>query len=125
MKMTMLVAVAAFLLTAVGEVASQAASPFVGTWKVVWQGPKRQLEADLVITESGGTWKTYRSADVDPCVGREVAVAIESSSATEMTLTLKFAEAMPGCRNSTVKLVKGENAVTGTRGKAELTLTKK
>ena len=37
----------------------QSASPFNGKWKVKWQTEKRQLEADLVIEESGGSWKTF------------------------------------------------------------------
>ena len=95
-------------------------------WKVTWGGQTRDLEAELVITESGGSWKTFATTRNDPCVGREVPIAIESSTADTATITLKFSEVINGCPDSMVRLkLIDANKASGTRGKAELTLTKK
>jgi hypothetical protein len=106
-------------------VLAQTPASFVGEWKVTWQGEKRPLEAKLVITDVGGTWKTLATNRSDYCVGREVPIGIEVASENELNITLKFSEVLSGCSNALVRLHRsGANTISGVRGKLELTLTK-
>jgi len=100
---------------------AQTPAAFVGTWRVSWQGEKRPQEARMVLSESGGTWKTATSSQSNNCVGREVPVVIEKATDTDAQLRLKFSE-MAGCSDALVTLRKvDDKTLTGLRGKAELT----
>ena len=109
---------------------AQAQTPpaFVGSWKVTWHSSSRPEQARLVISESGGTWKTafpYKTT-FNQCLGREVGIAFEEIKGDEARIRLKYAEALPGCADSTIQIRKlNENQMTGTRwGKTELTITR-
>lgn len=111
------------LLASSGLVWAQTGPPFVGTWKVSWQGEKRLQEARLVISENGGTWKTATSSKLNACVGHEVPIALEPVSAQELKVRLKFSEVLQGCSDALVTLRSGDGQnLTGMRGAAELTL---
>jgi hypothetical protein len=104
---------------------SQPANPFLGKWKVTWEGAKKILQATLIIDGSGGSWQTLDHSRVDPCVGKEVPIAIQSSSADAMTIKLKFSEVLQGCSDATVKLKRvDDKTIAGTRGKADLVLSR-
>ena len=123
-------ALAGALLMGTGGVASvhaqDAANPFIGKWKVEWQGEKKSQEADLEITASGGTWQTATSKRKDPCIGREAPVEIKSVNAEMLKFTAKFSEALAGCKDANMTLTRAaDGKVSGTRGDAELTLTRK
>jgi hypothetical protein len=100
-------------------------APFLGNWKATWTAEVRSYEARLVLTPTGGTWKTATLIQNNPCAGREVPVKVEGASATELQLVLAFSEALQGCPNSKVTLRAGpDGKVTGTRSRFELTLVR-
>lgn len=102
----------------------QSSNPFIGKWKVTWQGEKRTGEAALVIEETGGSWQTFAKSRRDNCVGLKVPIAVESSSGNAMTIKLKFS-VLQGCSDSTVELKRvDDKTVSGTRGSADLVLTR-
>lgn len=116
-----------FLMLAICSVAafSQPANPFLGKWKVTWEGAKQIYQATLIIDGTGGSWKTLAHNRHDPCVGKEVPIAIQSSSADAMTIKLKFSEVLQGCTDSTVKLTRvDDKTFTGKRGKSDLVLSR-
>jgi len=104
----------------------QNANPFVGKWTVNWQGKSRPLQADLVITESGGTWKTFSQSRDDPCVGREAPVEIRAVDTKTLKLSVRHSEAVQGCKDTQVELelIDAQRA-TGKRGEIGLALTRK
>ncbi|WP_404300748.1 hypothetical protein [Alicycliphilus denitrificans] len=108
---------------------AQAGNPFLGQWVVTWEGKARMQQADLQITDSGGSWKTFASQKNAPCVGREVAVRHDAVGEQEMRLTLLFSEALQGCKDSQLTLVRHpDGRVTGqnqSSGDRELTLVRK
>lgn len=102
---------------------AQAGPPFVGSWKVSWQGDRRMEQARLVITESGGTWRSARSIRMNACVGRETPIALEPVSTDRLKVRLKFSEVLQGCPDSLITLRSADGqTITGMRGSAELTL---
>ncbi len=121
------------LMTIGTSVLAQSPNPFVGTWKVTWeqqirstgviQQGTREFEAEMIISASGGSWKTLgASARLDPCVGKEVPVAIEKQTDDELNVRLKFSEVAQGCTDAMVRLKRvDDKKLTGTRGKSEVT----
>jgi hypothetical protein len=101
-------------------------APFVGTWKVSWQGQSKPLTAEMVLTDSGGRWHTFNAASkTNSCQGREVPIAVQSASPDAVTLHLQFSEVINGCGNVTVKLQRGaDGTLSGTRSGEPLTLVK-
>ncbi|MFO1339896.1 MAG: hypothetical protein U1F53_16990 [Burkholderiaceae bacterium] len=101
-------------------------APFVGTWKVTWEGKSRPLTAEMVLTESGGHWQTFNvGSKTNSCSGRTVPIAVKSASADAVALQLRFSEVINGCDNVSVKLQRGaDGAITGTRSGEPLTLVK-
>lgn len=123
------------LMTIGTSVLAQSPNPFVGTWKVTWEqmtrgigvvpGGMRTFEAEMIIAASGGSWKTSSSRGDDPCVGKEVPIAIEKQTDDELNVRLKFSEVVQGCSDAMVRLKRvDDKKLTGTRGKSELTATK-
>lgn len=104
---------------------AQTPDAFQGTWKVTWQGERRPQEARLVITQSGGTWKTAAFAKHDHCVGIETPIHIEQVDGNAAKIRLKFSEALHGCSDATIHIKKvDEKSMTGSRGRAELSITR-
>ena len=88
-----------------------------------------KLEGDLAESEPGRAgatrglgvgrqaWKTVFPWKItfDGCLGREVAIAFEEING-DGRIHLKYAEALPGCADSTIRIRKvNENEMTGTR----------
>ena len=118
-------AFAALTLAATVAVA-QAAKPFIGTWKAEWETDKHEYDAEVVINESGGSWKTFVSRGNNPCAGREVPLQFDNNSERSLSMTLKFSDVIPGCKNVRVKLeLDGDGRVIGKRSDYELKLTRK
>lgn len=117
----------ALLLLTLSVYATGQTNPFLGNWSVTWEGGRRNYEATLVITQSGGTWRTLANKSRnDNCVGLEAPIAIQSTTSDAMTIQLKFSDALQGCTDSKVILKRvDENTLTGTRGRSELKLTRK
>lgn len=104
---------------------SQAVSPFLGKWNVTWEGERQQKTARLVISESGGSWKTMGFSKKNPCLSREAPISIESSSASKLVLTVKLSEAYAGCSDSKVVLkMADDGTITGKHGRSELALVR-
>ena len=80
----------------------------------------------MVITESGGTWKTFSQSRDDPCVGREAPVEIRAVDTKTLKLSVRHSEAVQGCKDTQVELelIDAQRA-TGKRGEIELALTRK
>ena len=77
----------------------------------------------MIIAASGCSWKTLgASRRDDPCVGKEVAIAIEKQTDDEINLRLKFSEVAQGCtdamvrRNALTKEVNGNSRQVGSDG---------
>lgn len=99
------------------------AKPFIGKWSAEWQTDQQRYEAVMVITETGGTWQTYIRRRSNPCAGREVQMQHDKVSADALEMTLKFEDAIPGCKNARVRLqVDDKGTVTGKRSEHELLL---
>lgn len=92
-------------------------APFVGVWKVKWQGATRPQEAKLVITPTGGTWKTYASSSSDPCVGREAPIVLSSTAPDKVTIDLKYSSVINGCSDVKVQFQAIDDKLVGKRGK--------
>lgn len=106
--------------------AQDAGNPFIGQWTVTWEGQKKPLQADLEITATGGRWQTASSSRSDPCVGREGAIEGEPKGPDEMTFTVKLSVALTGCKDFRIHLRReADGKITGRRGEAELTLTRR
>ena len=119
--------IGSLVLLAAGSWAAlgQPGNPFLGTWSATWSGANKAQRATLVITESGGSWRTVGSSKTNPCIGREAPIAIESSSAKKIVFNVKFSEAYTGCSDSKVVLIRADDgAVTGKRGRFDLTLSR-
>ena len=102
---------------------AQVAKPFLGKWSVEWQTDRQRYDAVMVITESGGTWQTYIRRRSNPCAGREVQMQHDKVTVDTLEMTLKFEDAIPGCRNARVRLkVDDQGTVTGKRSDHELQL---
>jgi hypothetical protein len=116
-----------FLMLAICSVSafSQPANPFLGKWKVTWEGAKQIYQATLIIDGTGGTWRTLTHSKFDSCAGKEVPIAVQSSSADAMTIKLKFSEVLQGCNDGTVKLTRvDDKTITGKRGNLDLVLSR-
>lgn len=107
--------------------AQDSANPFIGKWKVEWQGERRPQAADLEITASGGEWKTLASSRSDPCHGLAAPVEITSATADKLEFIIKSSTALQGCKDSpTLALVReADGKVSGLRGANSMTLTRK
>lgn len=102
---------------------AQVAKPFLGKWSVEWQTEQKRYDAVMTVTETGGTWQTYIRRRSNPCAGREVQLQHDKVTADTLEMTLKFEDAIPGCRNARVRLqVDDKGTVTGKRSEHELQL---
>jgi hypothetical protein len=106
----------------------QPANPFVGDWKVSWQGEKRAWQANLTINESGGSWQTFSAMrkETNVCIGREVPISIKSSSAEAMTIKLKYSEVLRGCADGQIVLTRvDDTTIAGKLRNWDLMLSRK
>lgn len=104
---------------------AQIPAAFSGDWTVTWEGAKRPQQARMVITESGGWWKTFAYSREDPCVGRKVPVELEAFVGDKVRFRLNYSEALRGCADVVIYLRKlDDKTLTGRRGKAVLTATR-
>jgi len=103
----------------------QPANPFLGKWRASWSGENRERSATLIITESGGSWKTLAFAKKNPCLGQTAPISIVSSSPEKIVLELKYSEAYTGCEDAKVVLMRAsDGSITGKRGHSELKLSR-
>ena len=108
--------IAAALALACGCAAAQSPNPYDGTWKATWEGRVRPQEAKLVVSGTGGTWKTFARSREDPCVGLEVPITVTEATAERLTFTTDFAKVVPGCAGYTVSVTPNGSELEGKRG---------
>ena len=117
----------AFLVIAASAAGAlaQPANPFIGKWRVSWEGDNKERSATLVITETGGSWRTLAFAKKNPCLGQTAPISIASSSPEKLVLELKYSAVYTGCDDAKVVLTRAEDGtISGRRGHSELKLTR-
>ena len=62
-------------------VAQDSANPFIGKWKVNWEGKNKVMESHLEIKSDGGNWNAYSAGRYDTCGGHDIPVEIKSTDA--------------------------------------------
>jgi len=109
-----LVSLLAFVLSS-GAFA-QAANPYNGTWTITFEGRKTEgLESTVVVKDEGGTY--HEGASVrqnrrsqgemnDPCVGRDVPIAVQVASSEELVFKVNRSQVLTGCNDRTFKFKK-------------------
>lgn len=119
------------VLLATASVASalgQSDNPFIGHWNVTWDNKNGQpLQANVEITESGGSWQTLAARRHNPCVGKQAPIEVKSVSTKAMELSIRHSEVLQGCKDTKVRLIRHDDGrVTGQRGAdADLVFTRK
>ena len=106
---------------------AQDTNSYNGNWKVVGSVPgSGSYQADLRIEGDAGSWQALVTNRDDPCVGRKVPISVLSATSEELTFRIKMSEALAGCQDSTAKLKRvDDSTLKGTRGRQELTATRK
>lgn len=107
---------------------SQSDNPFLGRWGATWENKGGQpLQANVEITENGGSWQTLAARRHDPCVGKQAPIQIKSVSPSAMDFSIRYSEVLQGCKDANVRLTRHEDGrVTGQRGAdIALVLTRK
>lgn len=114
------------VLSCISPVLAQSENPFLGKWTVTWENKEgRPLQANVVITETGGTWQTLVRRKLDPCVGTAAPIEVKSVSPKEMRFTARHSEVLTGCKDTNVKLqLQSDGTITGTRGQDEMKFSK-
>jgi len=104
-------------------------APFIGAWQVTWAGENHRRQARLVLTQSGGTWKTFEpditKTKRDKCRGLEVPVSLESVASNKLVLKLNYAATLTGCHDSKIVLIRvDDKTITGKRHGTDLTVSR-
>lgn len=72
------------------------------------------VAVDLLITETGGTWRmstTGQKSHRNPCFGQDLPVVLRSQSATELSIDINGTAFLRGCITTTATLnsIDGKN----------------
>ena len=87
-----------------------------GKYKATWDANGKSFEAILVIDGNGGNWNAYAQKRANPCVGKEVPIAVNAPSADDINIDLQFTKILQGCTDVALKLKRtGPNTLAGTR----------
>jgi hypothetical protein len=105
-----LVAIAGSIATA------QSQNTYDGTWKATWKGASRPLEARVVISGTGGSWKTFASNKGNRCIGLEAPITVTTSTDAALNFSARFSDVIAGCDNFNVYLIPEGPVLKGTRG---------
>jgi hypothetical protein len=113
-------------LLACASADAQVPPALIGNWVVHWHDfqPER---SELVVTDSGGTWRTQINSiqayvHQNPCLGRKVPITVEPGPENKVVVNLKFSTALTGCRDAKLHLrVHEDGSISGRRGKYPLT----
>jgi len=64
---------------------AQGPNPYNGKWLAKFQDKRGEAkEAELVVKDDGGTWKVWgtpRDTKINPCIGRDLPIAVQLASA--------------------------------------------
>jgi hypothetical protein len=121
MRTTLLVSLALTFLVPAVSVAEGSAG-FNGKWAAVLLGRQNfERNIELVITDSGGTWKEFsgrRRTKDHPCLDRDFPVVILSRDESSIALQVKASEALRGCNDFSLSVKSVDpNTLEGTVGK--------
>jgi hypothetical protein len=109
-------------------VASAQEAGLNGKWQARWTGESGTvLVADVEINGSSGTWRTLRvRSGKNNCVGMEHPLQVTRTDTGEIHLKALGSQALSGCPDFSIRLVRrvDERTYEGTRGSLPLTLTK-
>lgn len=81
-------------------VLSQQANPFAGRWSgsiAMSRNNGQQVQLELSITQTGGTWRLIGRAKGDPCLGKDFPIVVTSQSEMELQVEVKGASVLQGC----------------------------
>lgn len=99
-----------------------------GKWQAQWTGDSGTvLVADVELNGSSGTWRTLRvRSGKSNCVGMEHPLQVTRIDSGEIRLKALGSQALSGCPDFTIRLIRrvDERTYEGTRGSLPLTLTK-
>lgn len=95
---------------------AQTANPYNGTWTITFEGRKTEgLESTVVVKDEGGTYHEGTSArqtrrsqgeTKDPCVGRDVPIAVQTASSEKLVFKVNRSQVLTGCNDRTFKFKK-------------------
>jgi hypothetical protein len=131
MKNTVRAGLAGVVMLLTSAAAAQVPQALIGTWDVRGSSSRRDHEATLVVTESGGTWQNLISeieyyVHKDACWGRKAPISVKPVSEDHFVVKLKFSEALTGCRDYKLKITLGaDGTVSGHIGPYPLTFVRK
>lgn len=87
---------------------AETVNPYNGEWTATWAGGKGVVhfnnKADVVIRDTGGTFRNRRHSTKNPCIGREAPITVMTATADELIFVIQFASVLKGCKDSEVKL---------------------
>jgi hypothetical protein len=94
---------AALALAAAGLAAAQPVEGLEGDWKVrITLKSGRQVDAQLQLQASGGTWRTLAQNAGDPCVGMPTPTQWRRVDSGVYELHLQGSKALTGCRDNLI-----------------------
>jgi hypothetical protein len=94
---------AAVLALAAGPAAAQPVEGLEGDWKVrITLKSGRQVDAQLQLQASGGTWRTLAQNAGDPCVGMPTPTQWRRIDSGVYELHLQGSKALTGCRDNLI-----------------------
>jgi len=87
---------------------AQGSNPYNGKWQAKFQGERGGAkEAELVVKDNGGTWRvwgTSHDTKRNPCIGRELPIAVQRASTGELAFRIESSKALTGCTDRSVTL---------------------
>lgn len=87
---------------------AQGSNPYNGKWLAKFQGERGGArEAELVVKNDGGTWKvwgTSHDTKRNPCIGRDLPIAVQRASIGELAFRIESSKALSGCTDRSVTL---------------------
>lgn len=110
----------ACVFAATASAQDAAVTSYDGTWAISGTSPEgRTINAELVLKGDAGTWRIFaRNANAmknNPCLMKNFPVAVQKSTADELTLRVDGSKVVPGCNDFTATLKPvGGNALDGT-----------
>ncbi len=90
---------------------AQGPNPYNGKWVAKYKGEGGvATEAEVVVTDDSGTWKSWdtpqflHSPKRNPCLGRDLPIAVQRASTGELAFRIEASKALAGCPNRSVTL---------------------
>jgi len=104
-ELTMKILGLSVMIFASSYVYAQEGGQFNGEWMARYDNTSDEgQQVKLTIADQGGSWHAYRGGKRNPCVRRDIPIAVERKSPSEILVQVKAAEFLQGCPNSTLSL---------------------